>query len=121
MNTKPLTDVQKQSIQFIASLVFKNHKDPFTIPNGLDFLITHMDMVIDRLTDLGRGVHTVQRYCNIMSRAIDDITTITDKDIKKTCKKRYLSIAALAKREYRMNNPKFKPKRPPKPTLILEN
>ena len=120
MNTKPLTDVQKKSIQFIASLVFNNKKDPFQIPNGLDFLVTHIDIVVDRLTELKRGVHTIQRYCNIMSRAIDDINTITDTDKKRVCKKRYLSIAALAKREYRLNDPKYKPKRPPKPTFILQ-
>ena len=118
MNTKPLTDVKKKSIRFIASLVFNNKKDPFEIPNGLDFLVTHIDIVVDRLTELKRGVHTIQRYCNIMSRAIDDINTITDTDKKRVCKKRYLSIAALAKREYRLNDPKYKPKRPPKPTFI---
>ena len=120
MNTKPLTDVQKQSIRFISSLVFKSNSDPFRTPNGLDFLITHIDIVIEELTKLGRGVHTVQRYCNIMSRAINDITTIKDADTKRICKKRYLSIAALAKREYRLNDPKYKPKRTPKPTFILQ-
>ena len=65
----------KKAIVFIAKKVYPigKYKDPFgsNTPNGLHFLITCNNAVERAIENLGRGVHTVQRYCYIISQFVD--------------------------------------------------
>ena len=86
----------------------------------MDFLVDQFESVKKALERMNRGVHTVQRYCYIISKYIDRIQSRDQLDgendtdyeeykrirtkLKNTCKRYYLDIAALAKREYRLNS-----------------
>ena len=114
----------KKAIVFIAKKVYPigKYKDPFgsNTPNGLHFLITCNNAVERAIENLGRGVHTVQRYCYIISQFIDLIkpTEDIDEERKQLVKKRYLAIAALAKKEYRAGFEKVK--KPQKPSFVFQ-
>ena len=102
---KDITEAQKNAIVFLAKKVIPRdvYQDPFATDRGLDFLINQNNSVEKAIEDLDRGIHTIQRYCNIASRAIDEIKEDEGLGItaeaKKLCKQRYLAITALAKRE----------------------
>ena len=123
---KDITEAQKNAIVFLAKKVIPRdvYQDPFATDRGLDFLINQNDSVEKAIEDLDRGIHTIQRYCNIASRAIDEIKEDEGLGItaeaKKLCKQRYLAIAALAKREYRSDPAVYTRKRPTKKTFIFQ-
>ena len=103
---------------------------------NVDFLVDQFESVKKALERMNRGVHTVQRYCYIISKYIDQIEPRDQLDgesdtdyeeykrirteLKNTCKRYYLDIAALAKREYRLNSVAPEKKRAAPPSLVFE-
>ena len=104
--------VYQKAIRFIANGIYEKDPDVTKIvsnifdpnnPKGLNFLVERQSDIETFIDDLKRGVHTVQRYFNIITRLfpcipVTEELTEVHKDV---AKRRYLRIAALAKREYR--------------------
>ena len=104
--------VYQKAIRFIANGIYEKDPDVTRIvsnifdpnnPTGLNFLVERQSDIETFIDDLKRGVHTVQRYFNIITRLfpcipVTEELTEVHKDV---AKRRYLRIAALAKREYR--------------------
>ena len=106
-------ETKRKAIRFLKREILRDHLQEYTDPfeandiDGLKFLLNY-DTIKDVMKRKECGLHSIGRYCNIIIHYIKSIeSNEQEEDERKRIllvKKKYLDLAALAKREYRATN-----------------